>query len=108
MNLLPGWPPFTEPWDIDPLREPPEHRACRERTPEEHLRLERRPLVMCQRPDFVWIGGWWSPCTACGRLAWDHEQADPLADVHNHIEAARTGRGPQTCPPVMRSTPWPT
>lgn len=57
---------------------------------------------MCPDPQFRFLGGWWSPCLTCGRLAWNHEQPDPLADLRNQIHAAQLGLGPEVYPPVMR------
>jgi len=46
----------------------------------------------CPTPTSSWIAtaGVWSACTSCGRLAWDHEQADPLADIRAVVQ----GRAP--------------
>ena len=39
--------------------------------------------LRCPRPEFVWVHHrrTWTACLRCSRLAWDHEQADPLADI---------------------------
>lgn len=54
----------------------------------------------CLAPEFVWVAerGVWTACVECGRLAWDHEQADPLAD----LQAAMAGRAGADSPPTMR------
>lgn len=43
----------------------------------------REPQLLCPAPEFVWARHRraWTACLKCGRLAWDHEQADPLADI---------------------------
>jgi len=55
--------------------------------------------VVCADPAFEWVAerGWWSACTNCGRLAWDHEQADPLADMRDVLAGSNT-------PPNMRTS----
>ncbi len=57
--------------------------------------------LTCTQPHFEWLGGGWSACTACGRLAWDHEQADPLQDIRNMLRE-RPGDDPTKYPPAMR------
>ncbi len=59
----------------------------------------------CPTPDFIWLGGWWSDCTACARPAWEHEQADPLADMYKTVEMFRTGGDPSHYPPSMKPDP---
>lgn len=56
----------------------------------------------CAQPHFPFdaMRGWYLACTACGRLAWDHEQADPLADIRNTVREMHDGL--PTSPPVMR------
>lgn len=51
----------------------------------------------CLAPKFEYNGSWgvWGSCQTCGRVAWDHEQADPLADIRAVITAKHT-------PPAMR------
>ncbi len=51
----------------------------------------------CLTPSFEWNNTWgvWGTCQSCARLAWDHEQADPLADIRAHITNKHR-------PPVMR------
>lgn len=58
--------------------------------------------LICPEPEFVFDEqrNWWSPCIACGRIAWDHEQADPVADMQGAISAGFTR--PWERPPVMR------
>lgn len=55
--------------------------------------------MTCPNPEFAWTGVAWSACIRCGRLAWSHEQADPVADVRN------LWRGGDHDPPVMRRSP---
>jgi hypothetical protein len=57
----------------------------------------------CPDPYFEYIGGWWSPCLYCGRLAWDHPQADPLQDLRNTIKAAEQNLPYHQFPPTMRN-----
>lgn len=56
----------------------------------------------CPVPEFVWLGIFWSPCIRCDRLAWDHEQADPLADLRNHLYQHYHGLPPGSFAPTMR------
>ncbi len=44
----------------------------------------------------------WGSCETCGRLAWYHEQADPLQDMRNSIIMYRDGRHPREFPPAMK------
>jgi hypothetical protein len=62
----------------------------------------------CTDPDFRWVDecGWWSPCASCGRVAWEHEQADPLADLRNQYTMYLNHGHPRDYPPAMRSMPW--
>lgn len=55
-------------------------------------------MSLCSEPAFNWLEECevWSACINCGRLAWDHEQADPVADIKDFI-AGRTN------PPNMRT-----
>jgi len=62
--------------------------------------------LLCPDPAFVFdhTRQCWSACVRCGRLAWTHEQSDPMADLRNFIAAAHRGEdhpNPHT-PPVMR------
>lgn len=57
--------------------------------------------LICPEPRFQYIGGWWSPCTQCGQLAWDHEQADPLQDLRNQIRVTAERLDPADFPPHM-------
>lgn len=50
---------------------------------------------------FRWLGSAWSRCERCDRLAWDHEQSDPIADIRNALYAAAHGHSTQRYPPVM-------
>lgn len=59
----------------------------------------------CRDPRFTWLGPYWSPCQSCGRLAWDHEQADPLQDVRNYLEQISRGLDGSHFPPTMRELP---
>jgi 5-methylcytosine-specific restriction endonuclease McrA len=61
----------------------------------------------CEAPEFVWQGQWWSACVRCHRLAWDHEQADPLEDTRNFIRAIGEGLPLGSFPPVMRKQAQP-
>lgn len=60
----------------------------------------------CAYPDFTWIPaeGCWSACHHCGRLAWEHEQADPLADMYATAHMWTTGTHPSYYPPAMKPT----
>ena len=62
--------------------------------------------VTCADPGFTWIEEHqhWSACTQCGRLAWAHEQADPLADIRNVVRNLGTGLHSL---PAMRQTKEP-
>jgi hypothetical protein len=59
------------------------------------------PELTCPDPRFEWLGEAWSPCVECGRLAWDHEQADPTADIRTVMREAADAK-PWQHPPVMR------
>ncbi len=63
--------------------------------------------VECGNPRFVFdqASRTWGPCLECGRLAWSHEQADPLADMANAAAVARGEAQACDVPPVMRSMP---
>lgn len=53
--------------------------------------------LTCQAPEFAQIAhGVWGVCIRCQRLAWEHEQADPLADILNFRQ-----RRDFSAPPVM-------
>jgi hypothetical protein len=41
------------------------------------------PTLPCPEPEFGRRGQTWTACQQCGRLAWDHEQSDPLEDIRN-------------------------
>lgn len=57
----------------------------------------------CPAPEFRYLPerGVWSACVHCRRLAWSHEQADPLADLRI-MHAAGPDWDPSRHPPVMR------
>jgi hypothetical protein len=59
-----------------------------------------RPMLRCPDPVFVYnyILKHWTTCIPCGRPAWDHEQADPLADMRNYLAELR---GAAPIPPAM-------
>jgi hypothetical protein len=59
-------------------------------------------MINCDNPEFEWIGIWWSPCLKCGKLAWDHEQSDPLQDIFNFKEMHKYNIHPSQFPPVMK------
>lgn len=59
--------------------------------------------LTCPDPKFQWISRWWSPCVHCGRLAWAHEQADPLQDLKNSIMIAEFSLRDEDYPPTMRT-----
>ncbi len=63
--------------------------------------------MTCHNPAFTWrpAFGSYSPCTSCGRLAWDHEQCDPVADVARHYAWYNSGDDGPPPPPVMRPLP---
>ncbi len=57
----------------------------------------------CRRPVFRYIGLTWSRCRSCRRLAWDHEQADVLADIATQFRLGRELHlDPGSFPPAMR------
>jgi hypothetical protein len=56
---------------------------------------------MQPRFEFIEDRGYWSECRTCGRLAWDHEQADPLADIRNHLRVWVDGDSTRDYPPTM-------
>ncbi len=58
----------------------------------------------CPVPEFRFnhLAKWWEACVHCGRLAWDHEQADPLQDIRNQAKMLSEGGYPWQYPPVMR------
>lgn len=59
---------------------------------------------VCMHPRFEFLEepGVWSQCLACGRLAWDHEQADPLADIRNYMQMRFDDGTSRDYPPTMR------
>jgi len=63
----------------------------------------------CPRPEFPFDSTrqCWLHCVRCGRLAWDHEQADPLADLRAYVRQIQQHGNPIPAeqPPTMR--PWP-
>lgn len=63
----------------------------------------------CPNPEFAFnhAHGWWGACTSCGRYAWAHEQADPLADMRKTLHMWRTGGDPSQYPPTMKPDPEP-
>jgi len=59
--------------------------------------------LTCPDPAFQWLGIFWSPCLVCGRLAWAHEQADPLRDIGNYKWGLLNGVTMDRFPPTMLS-----
>lgn len=61
----------------------------------------------CPEPAFIWDRArqHWTGCTACGRFAWEHEQADPLADMYKTARMWRDGDDPSQYPPTMKPDP---
>jgi hypothetical protein len=57
----------------------------------------------CSTPEFVFNGLNWPECVHCLRLAWDHEQADPMADIRATAAAMASGSyNPRDYPPIMK------
>lgn len=64
----------------------------------------------CNNPHFEWNAKkhYYGPCTSCGNLAWDHPQADPVADIKNTMRWisdnlwTSTNEMPIPAAPVMR------
>lgn len=57
----------------------------------------------CPSPEFTFDGHVWSACVHCRRLAWSHEQADPMADITRTARALEAGGyDPSELPPTMR------
>ncbi len=58
-------------------------------------------ILRCRTPLFEWEGCWWGACTKCGRLAWDHEQANVGADINRLARWMGNGCKGIPDPPAM-------
>lgn len=58
----------------------------------------------CPNPEFPYdsVRECWEACIRCGQLAWNHEQANPLTDIHNAYARARSGEPVSAYPPAMK------